>query len=120
LPESSLKKKPKDAQQLWMQLRTKRYEPVLEWMSFKRETPEPIEQRDAGNVRRPHLRGVILRKRILAAFALVLLALMNTMYLYHRSAYLRNNRDWRWFWVGEVFTGVWLVFAVVQVLRKGP
>ena len=31
-----------------MQLRTKSYEQVSEWMSLKRETPEPIEQRDAG------------------------------------------------------------------------
>jgi hypothetical protein len=89
-------------------------------MSLKRETPEPIEHRDAATARHPHSRRAILRKRILAAFALVLLALMNTMYLYHRSRYLRSNGDWRWFWVGEVFTGVWLVFAVVQVLRRGP
>jgi hypothetical protein len=89
-------------------------------MSLKRETPETIEQRDAGNVRPPFVSEAILRKRILAAFAVVLLALMNTMYLYHRSAYLRNNGDWRWFWFGEIFTCGWLIFGIVQVLRKGP
>ena len=80
----------------------------------------PIEQRDAGNVTHPHSPSAILRKRIMSACALVLLALMNTGYLYHRSAYLRNYGDWRWFWIGEAATGVWLVFGVVQVLRKGP
>ena len=89
-------------------------------MSAKRETQEPIEQRDAGNVRQPHARTAISRRRIMATLALVLLALMNTLYLYHRSAYLRNSSDWRLFWIGEVFTGVWLVFGVVQILRKGP
>jgi hypothetical protein len=89
-------------------------------MSLKRETPEPIEQHDAGNVRLADSHSAILRKRIVAAFALVLLALMNTMYLYHRSAYLRNNGDWSLFWIGAVFNGVLLVFGVVQILRKGP
>jgi hypothetical protein len=82
--------------------------------------PEPIEQRDAGDVTHPHSRSAILRNRILAAFVLVLCALMMTMYFYHRSAYLRSAGDWRLFWIGEVFIGGWLVFAVVQVLRKGP
>jgi hypothetical protein len=93
---------------------------VIARMSLKRETPEPIEHRDAGNVRHPHSRGAILRKRILAVFLAVLCALMLTMYFYYRSAYLRSAGDWRWFWVGEVFIGVWLVFAVVQVFRKRP
>lgn len=83
-------------------------------MNLKRDTPEPIEQRDAGKVKHPNSRGAILRKRILAALALVLMVLMFAIHNYHRSA-----GDWRWFWVGEVFIPVWLVFAVVQVLRKG-
>ena len=103
-----------------MQLRTIKLWAVSERMSLKQETPEPIGQRDAGNVRHPRLRSAILRKRILAFFLIVLCALMLTMYFYHRSAYLRSAGDWRLFWVGEVFIGVWLVFAVVQVLRKGP
>jgi hypothetical protein len=89
-------------------------------MSVKRETPEPIGQCDAENIGHPRLRNAILRKRIMAAFALVLIALMNSIYLYYRSAYERRAGDWRLFWVGEVFTGGWLVFSVVQVLRKGP
>jgi hypothetical protein len=80
---------------------------------FKRDTPEPIEQRDFGNVRHPHSRSAILRKRILAALALVLMVLIFTIHNYHRSA-----GDWRWFWVGEVFIAVWLAFVIVQVLRK--
>ncbi|MGA2743370.1 MAG: hypothetical protein ABSE44_01625 [Candidatus Sulfotelmatobacter sp.] len=82
-------------------------------MSVKREAPEPIEQHDAGNVK-------TLRKRIMAALALVFVFLMNTLYLYHGSAYLRNSGDWRWFWIGEACTGVLLFFGVVQILRKGP
>jgi hypothetical protein len=89
-------------------------------MSLKRETPEPIAQRDAGNVGDPRLRTAILRKRILALFLIVLCALMLTTYFYRRSAYLRSAGDWHLFWVGEVFIGVWVVVAVVQVLRKGP
>ena len=64
--------------------------------------------------------SAIVRKRIVAICILVLIALFNTAYIYHRSAYLRNAGDWRWFWVGEVLTGGWLVFSVVHVLRKGP
>jgi hypothetical protein len=89
-------------------------------VSLKRETPESIEQREAGNVKHPRLTSAVLRKRIMAAFALVLIALMLTAYIYHRSAYLRNASDWRLFWIGEVFIAGWLVFCVVQVLRKGP
>ncbi len=99
-------------------MRTRRYEPLIERMSHKRETPAPIGQRDAGNVSCP--RSAILRKRILAVFLAVLCALMLTMYFYSRSAYLRSAGDWRWFWVCEVVIGIWLVFAAVQVLRKGP
>ena len=83
-------------------------------------TPVPIEQRDEGNVTHPHSPRAILRKRIMSAFALFLVAVMGTGYFYVRSAYLRNNGDWRLFWIGEVFIGVWLVFGVVHVLRKGP
>ena len=56
----------------------------------------------------------------MSAFALLLIALFNTAYIYHGSAYLRRAGDLRWFWVGEAFIGVWLVFGVVQVFRKGP
>jgi hypothetical protein len=81
--------------------------------------PEPIGQRDApGNVTHPHSK-LVLRKSILAFSLLVLCALMSTVYFYSRSTYL-GSTDWPWFWVGEVIVGVWLVFAVVQVLRKGP
>ncbi len=89
-------------------------------MSHRRETQEPIGQGDAGNVGHPRLSSAILRERIMAAFALVLIALMMTLYFYHRSRYLRSNGDWRLFWIGKVFVGVWVVFAVVRVLRKGP
>jgi hypothetical protein len=88
-------------------------------MSLKRETPEPIEQRDAGNFRPPRLRSAILRKRIMTAFLIVFTALMFTIYTYHRTAYLRRAGDWLWFWVGEGIIGVWFVFAIVQLLRKG-
>lgn len=94
-------------------MHTKRRKPVIEGMSLKPETPKPIEKRDAGSVR--HSR---LRKRIKATFALVLTALVYAIYIHYRSTYLRNAGDWRWFWVGEVFVGVWLIFAVVKVLRS--
>ena len=83
-------------------------------------TPEPIEQSDARNVSHSDSRSAILRKRILAVFLLVLCALMLTMRDYYRSAYLRGAGDWRWFWVGEVIVGVWLVVGIVHVLRKKP
>jgi hypothetical protein len=79
-------------------------------MNLKRDTP--IEQRDAGDIRHFHSRSAILRKRILAALALVLMVLMFTIHNYHRSA-----GDWRWFWVGEVPIAALLVFVVVQVRR---
>jgi hypothetical protein len=89
-------------------------------MSLTPEAPEPIEQREDGNTSAPRSRSAIVRKRIMAAFILVLFALMNTIYLYERSAYLRSHGDWSWFWIGEAFIGIWLVYGVVQLLRKGP
>jgi hypothetical protein len=89
-------------------------------MSLKQETPGPTEPRDDGNIRHSHSRSAILRKRIMAAFTLVLIALMLTIYAYYRTTYERSAGDWRGFWVYTVIAGVWLVFAVVQVLRKGP
>jgi hypothetical protein len=89
-------------------------------MSFKRKIPEPIEQRDAGNVRHPRSSSTVLRKRITGVFIVVLTALIFAAYVYYRSTYLRRNNDWTWFWVGEVIVGVFLVFGIVQVLRDTP
>jgi hypothetical protein len=50
-------------------------------MSVKRETPEPIGQRYAENGGHLRLHSVILRKRILAFFIIVLIGLMNSIYL---------------------------------------
>src|SRR5580765_5062175 len=62
-----------------------------------RRQPEPIGQRDAGNVTQPHPRSkLVLRKRILAFFLIALCALMSTTYVYHRSAYLGSSGDWHW------------------------
>ena len=89
-------------------------------MSLKRETPEPIEQRDAGNVGHPRSSSTILRKRIMGVFVIVLTALMLAAYVYYRCAYQRSAGDWRWFWVGEVIVGVLVVVGIVRVLRKTP
>jgi hypothetical protein len=102
-----------------MQMHPRRFELVIEYMSLKRETSEPTEQRDAGNIKHPHSHSTILRKRILAALALFLMVLMFAIHNYHRSMSLRGAVDWRWFWVGEVFIAVWLVFVIAQVIRKG-
>ena len=79
--------------------------------------PAPIEQTD-GNVRHPDSHSATLRKRIKGIVGVVLIALVYSTYRYYRSAYLRNAGDWSSFWVGEAFVGVYLVFAVAQVLRK--
>lgn len=102
-----------------MQVHTRRCEPVIAGMSLKRETTEPIEQRDVGNVRHSHSRSAILRKRIFGVFLLVLSTLTLAMYVYKRSTYL-GSTDWRWFWVGEVIVGVLLVSVIVQVFKKKP
>jgi hypothetical protein len=85
-------------------------------MSVKRETSE---QCDAGNVGHLHCHRAILRKRILAALALLLMVLMFTIHNYHRSTNLRGSVDWLWFGGGGVMMGVWLGLAVAQFLRKG-
>jgi hypothetical protein len=103
-----------------MPLHTKRYEPVIERMSLKHETTEPIEQCDTEDVRNPRLHSAILRRRIKGIVGIVLIALVYAIYIYYRSTYLRNSGAWSWFWVGEAFVGVWLVFAVTQVLKKKP
>ena len=89
-------------------------------MNLKRETPEPIEQRDAGNVKHPHLSSAILRKRVTAAIVLALITLTLAMSVYYQTAFLRRAGDWRWFWVGEAIVGAQLAYGIVQVLRKGP
>ena len=98
-------------------MRTKRYEPVVARMSLKRETPEPIEQHDEGNVRRPR---VTLRKQILAIFVIVLSTVIMAVCVYFQSAYRRNASELTPFWVGEVMVGILLVVAIVDVLRKRP
>ena len=65
------------------------------------------------------LRSAILRKRIMAVFAIFLCTLLLTVYVFSRSTYL-GSTDWRWFWVGEVIVGVAFIFGIVQVLTKTP
>jgi 1,4-dihydroxy-2-naphthoate octaprenyltransferase len=89
-------------------------------MSLKQETVGTAERCKDGNDRRHDSGSAILRKRIKATFAIVLTALVYAIYIYYRSTYLRNAGDWSWFWVGEAFIGVWLVYAVAQALRKEP
>jgi hypothetical protein len=100
-----------------VQLHTKRYEPVIARMSFKRETPEPIEQRDEGKVRHPR---AMLRKRILAIFLIVVSGALMSVCVYYQSAYQRSASELSWFWVGEVIVGVLVISGIVRVLRKGP
>ncbi len=88
-------------------------------MSLKRETPEPIGQRDAGNVRHPRLSSAILRKRIMGVFLIVLSVLVLTAYAYYWSTYL-GSTHWLSFWVREGMISVLLVFGIVEVLRKTP
>jgi len=82
--------------------------------------PELIERCDAEKDRNPRLRSAVLRRRIRGVAGIVLIALVYSIYFFYRSTYLRNAGDWSSFWVGEVFVGVYLVFAFVHVLRKGP
>ena len=77
-----------------------------------------MEQDDAGNVRQPDSHGPIVRKRITAALALLLMVLVFTIHNYHRSTNLRGAVDWRWLLVGELPIAVLLVAVVVHVLRK--
>lgn len=79
-----------------------------------------MEQRDAGNVRRPDSHCSILRKRVKAALALLLMVLIFAIHNYYRSTSLRGAVDWHWFWVGELPIAVLLVAVVVHVLRKRP
>jgi hypothetical protein len=88
-------------------------------MSLKRETSGAMEQRDDGNVRHPHSRSAILRRRIMGAFVLVLSVLVLTMYAYYRSTYL-GSTDWLVFWGYELIIGVVFIIGVVRVLRKTP
>ncbi len=88
-------------------------------MSFKRETLEVIERRDDENVRRSDSRKALLRKRTMAALALLLVVLAFTAHNYHRSMDLLGTVDWRWFLVGELPVAFLLVAAIVRVLRKG-
>lgn len=88
-------------------------------MNLKQGTLGAVERRKDGNGKSRHSGGAPIQKRIMSAVAAVVLALLIATYCYHRSAHLRNNGDWRLFWTGEVFIGVWLVYAVVQILRNG-
>ena len=83
-------------------------------------TPDPIEQRDAGNAGHPRSSSANLQKRIMRVFVLVLSLLGLTMYAYVRSTFL-GETDWRVFWGYEAVIPVSLVFGiVVQALKKRP
>jgi hypothetical protein len=88
-------------------------------MSLEPETPGPIEQGDAGNVKHPRLSSAILQKRIMGFFLIVLSILVLTAYAYYWSTYL-GSTHWRSFWVREGMIGVLLIFGIVEVLRKPP
>jgi hypothetical protein len=74
-------------------------------MSLKREIPELIEQRDAGNVTHPRPSSTILRKRIMEVLGLALFVLMLTIGAYYQCTYL-GSTDWHGFWRYEVVIGV--------------
>ncbi len=59
----------------------------------------------------------ILRRRILLVSIFVTSTLVWSIFRYYRSTYL-GSTDWRWFWIGEMFIGAWLVAHIVQVLRR--
>ena len=92
---------------------------MSKWDAPKRQSPQLIEDRDDGNVRRPDSHNAIVRKRTIAALALLLVVLVFTLHNYHRSMDLQCTVDWRWFWVGELPTALLLVAVNVRVLRKG-
>ena len=61
-------------------------------------------------------------KRVMAVFALILIAAIGIIYsLYHTKLAESGSAEVRLgFWAATVFIGVWLILAVVHVLRKGP
>ncbi len=88
----------------------------------KQDTPEPIDERGAGNTKYPRLDKSVLRKRITAVSLLVLTAVMLTICCFYQAKLVENGGAgiWPGFWVMIVFIGIWLVFRIVQVLRNTP
>ena len=87
-------------------------------MSLQRETSGRIEQSDNGTLNDFGSSGASLRKRIMAVFIMIGIGLLLTMYAYHRSTYL-GSTDWRLFSIYELVIGGYVVFTIVQILRKG-
>ncbi len=88
-------------------------------MILKQETPEPIGQREVGNVRRPSSSGAILRKRVVAVFVIVTSWLISSVATYYKCRY-PGNIDWRGFAGYETIIGVFVIFSIVQVVRQAP
>jgi hypothetical protein len=90
-------------------------------MSPKLETPEPIEQGDAASLGDTLSPSVILRKRVTAVFILVLAAVMLTICCFYQTKLVENGSTRRsWFLETVAVIGIWVVFGIVQVLRKTP
>ncbi len=91
-------------------------------MIAKQDAPEPIDECDARNTKDPRLHKSALRKRMMAVFVLVLGAVMLTVCCLYQAKLVENGSRgiWSGFWVITAFIGVWLVFRIVQVLRKKP
>lgn len=89
---------------------------VSEWMSLKRETPEPIEERDARNVKDPHSRSAMLRKTRLRDFPRCFVG-SDSNYALLLPIHVHGKYRSVLVLVGEAFICIWVVFAVLQILR---
>jgi hypothetical protein len=87
----------------------------------ERETPQAIDERRTGNTKYRHFSSASLGKRkVIGVFVLVLYSLIViTVSFYQAKSVGSDGRIWRGFWPLAIFIGVWLIVAIMRVLRKG-
>lgn len=90
-------------------------------MTTKRETPEAIEEPSTGSTNYSRFSSRATGKRkVIGVLILVSYALMATILTFSQAKLGEGAHIWGGFWVAAIFIGVWLIAAIVRVLRKGP
>jgi hypothetical protein len=85
----------------------------------KRETPEAIEERRTGSTEYSRLSNRAMGKRkVVEVLIAVLIGLMLNIYLFYLGKWTLEEPIWGGFWFFTICIWIWVVVAIVRVLRR--
>lgn len=85
----------------------------------KRDATEDIDERGIGSIKYARLsRRANGKRKIINVLALVLIALMLSIYAFYHAKLVLGTPIWGGFWAFTIFIAVWLITGVVRILRQ--